>query len=101
MALSWVMKEGVAYYHILRKKDGPQLFLRERGRSQMTMQASIRIGLTEEGLENYKSINVYFFYIDLMKKTQRPKYIFDQLKSIASLEKFLAIKERVCGEQLT
>jgi insulysin len=55
--------------------------------------ASIRIGLTEEGLSNYKEVlKATFSYIDLMKKNQRPRYIFDQLKSIASLEEVFSNK---------
>lgn len=55
--------------------------------------ASIRIGLTEEGLSNYKEVlKSTFSYIELMKKKQRPGYIFDQLKSIASLEEVFSNK---------
>lgn len=55
--------------------------------------ASIRIGLTEEGLSNYKEVLISTFsYLELMKKKQRPKYIFEQLKSIASLEEVFSNK---------
>ena len=55
--------------------------------------ASIRIGLTEEGLLKYKDVLLSVFsYIELMKKNQRPEYIFDQLKSIASLEEVFSNK---------
>ena len=55
--------------------------------------ASIRIGLTEEGLLKYKDVLMSAFsYIELMKKNQRPEYIFDQLKSIASLEEVFSNK---------
>ena len=55
--------------------------------------ASVRIGLTEEGLKNYKDvIKTTMNYIALMKEEGHQKHVFDELKSMASLNEIYASK---------
>ena len=55
--------------------------------------ASIRIGLTESGQENYKEVvKATMDYVSLMKQSGHKKYVFDELKSMASLNEIYASK---------
>jgi len=55
--------------------------------------ASVRIGLTEEGQKNYKEvIKATMNYVALMKKEGQQKHVFDELKSMASLNEIYASK---------
>ena len=55
--------------------------------------ATIRVGLTESGQENYREvIKATMDYIALMKKSGYKKYVFDELKSMASLNEIYASK---------
>ena len=55
--------------------------------------ASVRIGLTEEGQKNYREvIKSTMSYVDLMKKKGQQKHIFDELKAMASLNEIYGSK---------
>ena len=55
--------------------------------------ASVRIGLTEEGQKNYKKvIKSTMGYIALMKSEGQQKHVFDELKSMSSLNEIYASK---------
>jgi len=55
--------------------------------------ASVRIGLTEEGQKNYKDvIKATMDYIELMRSEGHQKHVFDELKSMASLNEIYASK---------
>ncbi len=55
--------------------------------------ASIRIGLTESGQKNYREvIKATMDYVALMKKSGYKKYVFDELKTMASLNEIYASK---------
>ncbi len=55
--------------------------------------ASVRIGLTEEGLKKYKDvIKTTMDYIALMKEEGHQKHVFGELKSMASLNEIYASK---------
>ena len=55
--------------------------------------ASVRIGLTEEGQKNYKSIvKATMDYIALMKSEGQQKHVYEELKSLASLNEIYASK---------
>ena len=54
---------------------------------------SCHIGLTEEGLEEYKEVlKATIDYIDLMKKSGYQKHVFNELKSMASLNEIYSSK---------
>ena len=55
--------------------------------------ASVRIGLTEEGQKNYKKvIKSTMGYIALMKSEGQQKHVFDELKSMSSLNEIYSSK---------
>ena len=55
--------------------------------------ASIRIGLTKVGLSKYKQVlKSTMSYIDLMRTTDRPDYIFNELKAMSKLEEVYSNK---------
>ena len=55
--------------------------------------ASVRIGLTEEGQQNYKKvIKATMDYVALMRKEGQQKHVFDELKSMAALDEIYASK---------
>ncbi len=55
--------------------------------------ASITVGLTEDGLDNYMEVvRVTMDYVELMKKSGHPKHVFDELKTMASLNEIYASK---------
>ena len=55
--------------------------------------ASVRIGLTEEGQQNYKKvIKSTMDYVALMRKEGQQKHVFDELKSMAALDEIYASK---------
>lgn len=55
--------------------------------------ASIRIGLTKEGLDNYKKVvKATMDYINLIKTNNHPPHIFNELKAMASLNEIYSSK---------
>ena len=53
----------------------------------------VTIGLTDEGLKEYKQVlNATIDYIDLMKKSGHQKHVFNELKSMASLNEIYSNK---------
>jgi insulysin len=55
--------------------------------------ASVRVGLTKEGLSEYKQVlKATMSYIDLMRKSDRPDYIFNELKAMSNLEEIYSNK---------
>ena len=55
--------------------------------------ASIRIGLTQQGLDEYKHvINATMGFIQLMQKSGHQKHVFNELKTMAELEEIYANK---------
>ena len=55
--------------------------------------ASVTVGLTQSGQENYKEvIKSTLDYVDLMKNSGHPKHVFDELKNMAELDEVYASK---------
>jgi len=55
--------------------------------------ASVTIGLTEEGLSNYKEVlKVTMDYVSLMRRSGHPKHVFEELKTMAALDEIYASK---------
>ena len=55
--------------------------------------AVVTVGLTEKGLEEYKEVlKATIDYIDLMKKSGHQKHVFNELKSMASLNEIYSSK---------
>ena len=55
--------------------------------------AVVTVGLTETGLEEYREVlKATIDYIDLMKKSGHQKHVFDELKSMASLNEIYSSK---------
>lgn len=62
-------------------------------RSEDHGSASVSIGLTEEGQNNYKEvIKSTLDYVDLMKRLGHPKHVFDELKTMSALDEIYASK---------
>ena len=54
---------------------------------------NITIGLTESGMENYKEVlSATMDYIGLMKKSDHPKHVFQELKAMAELDEIYSNK---------
>ena len=55
--------------------------------------ASITVGLTEEGFDNHREVvRVTMDYVELMRKAGHPKHVFDELKTMATLNEIYASK---------
>ena len=55
--------------------------------------ASVTVGLTEEGLDNYREVlKVTMDYVELMRRSGHPKHVFEELKTMAALDEIYASK---------